>query len=477
MTRRTKIVATLGPASEKPDVLERMIKKGVNVVRMNFSHGSAEEHQQRIKLVREVASKLDREVGILADLQGPKIRIAQFKKDKVTLEEGHDFTLDANLDPAAGDKAQVGIDYKELPNDVKKDDLLLLDDGRLVLKVERVEKGCIHCRVKVGGELSNNKGINRKGGGLSAPALTEKDKKDLQTAVEADVDFIAISFPRNADDIHAARSLLGEKGKYIGVIAKIERIEAIHAIDEIIEASDGIMVARGDLAVEIGDAEVPAMQKHMIQRARALVKPVITATQMMESMITSNVPTRAEVSDVANAVLDGTDAVMLSAESAVGEHPEIVVEAMARVCVGAEKYLNKVDRQPEVNRTFEQVDSAIASATMFVANHMNIKAIIALTESGGTSLWMSRIRSGIPIYGLSRHAKTRGKMTLYRDVYPVPFDVTKLSRDEINPAAVAELEKRKLVKTGDWVMLTKGDHMGIHGGTNALKILEVGKVN
>ena len=475
--RRTKIVATLGPASEKPEILVRMLEKGVNLVRMNFSHGKAEDHQRRIELVRQCAAKINREVGILADLQGPKIRIAKFKEGKIDLKKGDQFSLNADLETEAGDQTQVGIDYKNLPQDVKEGDTLLLDDGRIVLKVKKVSGNCIQCEVEVGGKLSNNKGINRQGGGLSAPALTEKDKADLQTAVRADVDYLAVSFPRCASDIEEARLLLGKEGKYIGIIAKIERAEAIHNIDEIIEASDAVMVARGDLGVEIGEAEVPAMQKHIIQRARALVKPVITATQMMESMITSNVPTRAEVSDVANAVLDGTDAVMLSAESAVGEHPDLVVEAMARICVGAEKYLPKIVESQVVPKEFKRADRTIAAATMFAADHMDVKAILALTESGATPLWMSRIRSGIPIYGFSRHAKTRAKMTLYRDVYPIAFDVTKLNRNEINRKAVEELERHHLAKKGDWVILTKGDHLGIHGGTNAMKILEVGKIN
>ena len=477
MLRRTKIVATLGPAVDSDDALERMIQEGVDVVRANFSHGSAEEHRKCIQRVRDCAKKLGRTVGILVDLQGPKIRIACFKNDKIHLENSAQFILDANFSPYNGTQEIVGIDYKQLPQDLKINNILLLDDGRIQLIVEEISGSQIICKVLVGGELSNHKGINLKGGGLTADAITDKDREDLNTAAALGVDYIALSFPRNADDILRARALLNAAHSKAGIIAKIERTEAVAAIDEIIAVSDGIMVARGDLAVEIGDAEVPAVQKHIINRARFANKPVITATQMMESMIHSTVPTRAEVSDVANAVLDGSDAVMLSAETAVGDHPDKVVAAVARICLGVEKHPTTQLSRHRINRRFAGVDEAVAMAAMYVANHMDIRAIIALTESGATPLWMSRIHSGIPIYGMSRHALTRGKMALYRDVYPIDFDATELARHEINRAAVAELQKRGIVKKGDFVALTKGDDIGIHGGTNVLKILEVGNVD
>jgi len=472
MLRRTKIVATLGPATDAPGVLENVIKAGVNVVRINFSHGADMVHT-RVNAVRQCAEKLGKHIGIMADLQGPKIRIARFQKTKITLEKGSQFILDATMSPTAGNDVSVGIDYKELPNDVKAGDTLLLDDGRIVLTVKKVDGSQIICQVAVGGELSNNKGINRLGGGLSATALTEKDKADILIAAEVKVDYVAVSFPRDANDMQVARNLLMAAGSSAGLIAKIERAEAVTNIDEIILASDGVMVARGDLAVEIGEAEVPGVQKHIIRRARALDRPVITATQMMESMIHNAIPTRAEVSDVANAVLDHTDAVMLSAETAVGEYPEKVVETMSRICIAAEKERSTTTSRHRMELEFTRIDEAVAMAATYTANHLGIKAIIALTESGSTPLMMSRIRTGIPIYGLSRHLLTLGKMTLYRDVYPICFDDTSVPHDMVNGACIALLKSQGSVNEGDLILLTKGDRTGLHGGTNTLKIIRV----
>lgn len=475
MMKRTKIVATLGPATDDESMLEKLLLAGTDVVRVNFSHGGAESVIKRVESVRKIAKKHELEIGILGDLQGPKIRIAKFKEGKIFLNPGEEFCLDAEFDDNAGDKHCVGIDYKSLPKDVFSGDALMLDDGRIMLTVKEVQGPKIVCEVICGGVLSNNKGINRRGGGLSAGALTDKDREDIKTAVALDLDFLAVSFPRSAEDIHETRALLKRhNGVGISIISKIERTEAVQNIEEIIVASDGVMVARGDLAIEIGDAEVPAVQKQIIHLARNLDKPVITATQMMESMIEQTVPTRAEVSDVANAVLDGTDAVMLSAETAVGKHPNLVIQSMVRICQSAEKSPRSQRSRHRLETEFERVDEAIAMATMYTANHLKIRAIISLTESGATPLWMSRIRSGIPIYGLSRLKKTRAKMTLFRGVYPINFDVTKLNRDEVNKLAVNELEKRDLVKQGDFVIITKGDHMGVLGGTNAMKIITVG---
>jgi len=473
--KRTKIVATLGPATDQPDELKRMLMAGVNMVRLNFSHGDYEAQHTRITQVREVAKALGREVGVLADLQGPKIRISKFKTGAVTLKVGQSFILDAALGTEEGAQDIVGVDYKHLPREVFAGDTLLLNDGCIHLGVMAVEGERIICEVNVGGVLSNNKGINRLGGGLSARALTEKDKADIVSSAQLDVDYVAVSFPRSAEDMREARMLLKAAGSTAGVVAKIERKEAVDNIDAIIGCSDAVMVARGDLAVEIGDAEVPAVQKHILERARDFNCPVIVATQMMESMVQSTVPTRAEVSDVANAVLDLTDAVMLSAESAVGEHPARVVEAMARVCLAAERQPSTQVANHNIGATCSRVDEAIAMATIYTANRLDIKAIICLTESGATPLMMSRVRTGIPIYGLSRHAKTRGKMTLYHYVYPIPFDVTKVKLDGVNQAAIDQLQAKQLVEEGDRVILTKGDHMGIHGGSNAMKILTVGK--
>lgn len=471
--RRTKIIATLGPSTDDQASLMKLLEAGVDLVRLNFSHGQTKDHLRRLETVRHCAAKLGREIGVLADLQGPKIRIACFEQGTVDLREGQSFTLDAALPKTQGNVEQVGIDYPQLIRDIQCHDTLLLDDGRIVLEVQKIEGSRAICIVKVGGVLSNNKGINRLGGGLSADALTQKDRDDLRAAVAMGVDYIAISFPRNAQDILLARQLVEKAHGQVGIVAKIERAEAVDNIDAIIQAADAVMVARGDLGVEIGDAELPAVQKHIIHRARALDKAVITATQMMESMIHNSIPTRAEVFDVANAVLDGTDAVMLSAETATGQHPEKVVAAMARICLGAEKQPNTQVSGHRVECRFRRVDEAIAMATMYTANHLDIKAIIALTESGSTPLWMSRIRSGIPIYAFSRHTSTQRLVTLYRGVYPVFFDMERIFVETMNEAAVAELVQRGIVQTGDRVIITSGDLMGVHGGTNVMKIIEV----
>jgi len=471
--RRTKIVVTLGPALDDREVLERVILSGAEIFRSNFSHGSVETHESRIAMVREIAKKHEKIVAILADLQGPKIRVARFKNKKIQLVEGQSFILDPAYDAEAGTEEIVSLDYKNLPQDVRANDTLLLDDGRIVMQVEKVVDNRIHCKVMVGGELSNNKGINRMGGGLSAEALTEKDREDIKTAVRLEADFIAVSFPRNADDIKAARTLLRAAGGSAGIIAKIERTEAITHLEEIIIAADGVMVARGDLGVELGDAELPGVQKHIIRVARRLNKPVITATQMLESMTQNTIPTRAEVSDVANAVLDGTDAVMLSQETAIGKYPDKAVAAMDRICRSAEKTLRDKSLQSRLEPHFKYVDEAIAMATMYTANHLDIKAIIALTESGTTPLWMSRVKSNIPIYALSRHGATQRRVTLYQGVYAIPFDVTHIDRRVLNETAVGELRQRGILKEGDLVVITKGDLIGVHGRTNSMKIFTV----
>ncbi len=476
MPRRTKIVATLGPATDGLQATRQLISAGVDVVRINFSHGTAAEQGRRVALARECAAELGRDLGVLADLQGPKIRIEGFGSNgPVTLEEGASFTLDAELAADAGDSGQVGITYKNLPGDVSAGDVLLLDDGLLALRVESVEGPRIHCRVEEGGSLSDNKGINRQGGGLSAPSLTDKDREDIRTAAELEVDYLAVSFPRKAEDMRRARELLREAGGQGGLIAKIERSEAIDDLDDICRESDAVMVARGDLAVEIGDAELPGVQKNIIHRARDLNRVVIVATQMMESMISQPRPTRAEVLDVANAVLDGTDAVMLSAETAAGRYPERAVEAMHRVCVGAEKQPRTRRSKHRLDSTFERIDEAIAMAAMYTANHLHVRALVALTESGSTALWMSRIRSGIPIYALTRHESTRRRVTLYRGVYPVNYDVLHHDPRRVLADAAEVLQKMEAVEEGDLVIFTKGDFEGIAGGTNAMKILRIGE--
>ncbi|MFA5627595.1 MAG: pyruvate kinase [Thiohalomonadaceae bacterium] len=476
MARRTKIVATMGPATDDPKMLDKIIEAGVDVVRINFSHGTAKEHIERVERVRNRARAHGRQVGVLADLQGPKIRIERFKQGKIMLEDGKLFVLDALLDIDAGDENRVGISYKTLHNDVKRGDTLLLDDGRIVLWVDQVYGPEIHCRVVVGGLLSNRKGINRQGGGLTAPALTDKDREDIKTAAQMQADYVALSFPRSAADVNETRELVRAAGGYGGIVAKIERAEALPVIEEIIAASDAIMIARGDLGVEIGDAALPPVQKHLIQLARKMNRVVITATQMMESMIENPIPTRAEVFDVANAVLDGTDAIMLSAETAAGKYPDKAIQAMDRVCLEAEKQRIAIQSDHRIHTEFSYIDEAIAMASMYTANHLKVKAIAALTESGSTPLWMSRISSGIPIYAMTRHVETRRKVTLYRGVYPVSFDVQTTDHAEVNRETIDELLRRGAVRNGDLVIITKGDLMGVHGGTNAMKIVKVGEL-
>ncbi|MGD8235580.1 MAG: pyruvate kinase [Chromatiales bacterium] len=475
MPRRTKIVATLGPATDDPDIIDRLIDAGVDVVRINLSHGSHEEHAKRADHVRNRARACGRQVGVLVDLQGPKIRCGSFSDGPVQLDEGDTFTLDVDHPIDQGNREIVGCTYKQLPLDLNRGDTLMVNDGKIVLWVDQVDGSKVICKVKVGGELSDNKGINKQGGGLSAPALTEKDVSDIAFAAEIEADYLAVSFVRTAEDIHRAREMLTEADGRAAIVAKVERAEAIEAIEEIIEATDVIMVARGDLGVELGDAELPAVQKMLIRKTRAKNKVVITATQMMESMIDNPIPTRAEVFDVANAVLDGTDAVMLSGETAVGKHPAKVIQSMARICVEAEKQSTAMQSSHRLHTQFGRVDEAIAMASMYTANHLGVAAIASLTESGSTALWMSRISSGIPIYAMTEHVATRRRVTLYRGVYPISFQPTESDSQRINQEVVEELLRRGAVRDGDLVIITKGDFQGIPGGTNVMKILRVGE--
>ncbi|QDQ29093.1 pyruvate kinase [Chitinimonas arctica] len=470
MQRSTKIVATLGPATNEPEILTRLIAAGVNVVRLNFSHGKADDHVARAKMVRDAAERLGMPVAIMVDLQGPKIRVGKFEHGSVTLDPGQPFILDAACE--LGNEQQVGLDYKELPRDVSAGSILLLDDGRIVLDVESVQGSAILTRVRVGGVLSNNKGINRQGGGLSAPALTAKDMDDIKVAARLEADYVAVSFPKNGADMYMARTLLQAAGSKAQVVAKIERTEAITNLEELIEASDAIMVARGDLAVEVGDAAVPALQKRMIRLARDKNKLTITATQMMESMISSPVPTRAEVSDVANAVLDGTDAVMLSAETAAGKYPLETVEAMSRVCLEAEKSSDYQLNTALLGREFVRVDQAVAMAALFTASHLKVKAIVALTQTGATPLWISRVNCGVPIYAMTPELSTYRRLCLFRDVYPMA-----LAHDAEQKSLLASAERmllqQGLVLPGDLIVVTVGDTAGQIGGTNTMKIMRV----
>jgi pyruvate kinase len=471
MLRRTKIVTTLGPATDDIGVLANMIRAGADVVRVNFSHGKPEDHARRIEMVRQAGEQVGRYVGVLGDLSGPKIRIDGFVDGRIHLAEGAAFTLDVSLDPKSGTAQTVGVAYKELPQDTREGDVLLLNDGQIALEVESVAGPRIHTRVRVGGELSDKKGINRQGGGLSAGALTAKDREDIKIAAQIGVDYLAVSFARDASDMREARELLRAAGGQGLLVAKIERAEALQNLAEIIEASDVVMVARGDLGVEMGYAELTGLQKTIIHQTRNKNRVVITATQMMESMIHSPVPTRAEVSDVANAVMDGTDAVMLSAETAAGKYPVKAVESMSQIIVGAEKYHlahNRVRHRVEGN--FKHTEEAIAMAVMYTANHLKVRAIVALTESGATPLWMSRMRSDIPIYAFTRHETTRRRVTLYRGVFPIAFDIPDHDREALYRAIFHLLLELQLVEVGDLVILTKGELTGVSGGTNSSKL-------
>jgi pyruvate kinase len=474
MLRRTKIVATLGPATDAPGVLEDVIRRGADVVRVNFSHGEPHDHRKRVEAVRRAAVAAGKHVAVLGDLQGPKIRIERFAGGPAVLTEGEPFALDPSIGESDGTDRAVGITYADLARDVQSGDELILGDGQVELRVTGVQGGRVECTVLTGGEVSDHKGINRRGGGLSAKALTDKDREDVRLAASLDVDYLAVSFVRQAADVEEARALLKAAGSDARIVAKIERSEAIPRLEEIIRASDAVMVARGDLGVEVGYAQLTGLQKRILHLARGLDRVTITATQMMESMIHSPVPTRAEVSDVANAVLDGSDAVMLSGESAVGKYPGRAVEAMAEVIAGAEKYqLARTRDRDRFEGRVSEFAQAIAHAVMFTANHMDLEAIVALTESGSTPLWMSRIRSDIPIFAFTSHERTQRRVALYRGVYPIPFDITGTEPAVLYRAISKELLDRGHVKPGDEIVLTLGELSGVSGGTNTMKLLEV----
>ncbi len=472
--RRTKILATLGPATDAPGVLEAILRAGVDVVRLNFSHGSAEQHAARVAAVRIAAHNLGREVAILGDLQGPKIRIEKFAAGKVALKAGAKFDLEARADAPPGDATRVGVSYLGLVNDLVPGDTVLLDDGLMAVKVDSIVGSTIHTTVLTDGYLSDRKGLNRLGGGLSLGALTDKDRADIKHAAELGVELLAVSFCRSAADMNEARRLAREAGSDAHLVAKIERAEAIANLGEIIDASDAVMVARGDLGVEIGDAELPGLQKKIIRESLLRNRVVITATQMLQSMVESPIPTRAEVLDVANAVIDGTDAVMLSQETAAGNYPAKAVEAMVRICLGAERQFEPDTDFEKAERGLQRSDQAIAMASMFLAEHIKVRAILAMTESGGTARYLSRFRSSVPIYGLSRHAPSRRRMAMMRDVFPIDFDSRGQSPRKAAREAIRHLFDLGLLADGDRVLITSGDHMEHHGATNTLRLLKVG---
>ena len=473
--RRTKIIATLGPATDESGVLEKLIAAGVDVFRLNYSHQTHNHHEKRMKEIRRLSLEYKHAVAVIADLQGPKIRIENFKGGKIQLKEGGNFKINTKLSSDSGDESQVGISYKQLANDLKVNDRLLIDDGRIVLGVLSIDNYIIDCEVITGGELTNSKGINLQGGGLSADALTNKDIEDMKHAAKIEVDFVAISFPRDAKDIKKARKMMKDCNCNAQIIAKIERADALNHIEEIIKESDVIMIARGDLGVEVGDAALPPIQKSLIKKARDMDRAVITATQMMESMIENKIPTRAEVFDVANAVIDGTDAVMLSGETSIGHYPDEAVKSMSRICEVAEKQRSVRESDHRINQRFETISEAVAMSSMYSANHIGAKAICSLTETGGTCLWMSRISSGIPIYAFTRHTATRRRVALYRGVYPMKFDITHTDPLEANKQMIDQLIEQNVVVEGDFVIITKGDLRGKRGATNNMKIIQVGQ--
>jgi len=472
--RRTKILATLGPATDAPGVLDALFAAGVDVVRLNFSHGDPSAQVERAARVREAAARAGREVGILADLPGPKIRIEKFAGDRVQLRAGERFDLLASADAPPGDERQVGVSYLGLPGDVAPGDVLLLDDGVVQLQVDAIEGPRIVTRVLNDCVLSNRKGLNKQGGGLSLGALTPHDETLIGIAAQIGVDFIAVSFCRNAQDMHDARRIAQSHGSDAALVSKIERAEAIENLVEIVEASDVVMVARGDLGVEIGDAELPGLQKKIIREALAQSKVVITATQMLQSMVDSPVPTRAEVLDVANAVIDGTDTVMLSQETAAGNFPVRAVEAMARICAGAEKQFESDTDFEKAARDLERADQAIAMATMFLTEHIGVRAIVAMTESGGTARYLSRFRSKAPIYAFSRHAGARRRMAMIRDVFPMDYDSRGQTPREAARGSIHMLVQAGLLGSGERVVFTSGEHMESTGATNTLRLLQVG---
>jgi pyruvate kinase len=471
--RRTKIIATLGPGTDDPDVMEGLIKAGVDVFRVNMSHGSEKAHEMRADLVRQAARKAHWQVALLVDLQGPKIRVEKFENDEVTLSAGDHFTLDANDSSTLGDNTRVGVSYKGLSNDVNPGDILLLDDGLISMQVQSIDGGRVHCLVENGGVLKNRKGLNLQGGGLSISGLAKHDLPHIKLAARLGADYVAVSFVSSANDMHRARELLREAGSNAALVAKIERIEAINNLEEICEASDAVMVARGDLGVEIGDEELPGLQKRIIRTAMKYNRIVATATQMMQSMVENPVPTRAEVLDVANAVLDGTDAVMLSAETAVGKHPIKVIESMNRICLGAERHFESEHDPRQLNVRFERIDQAIASAAMFMATNVKVKAIIALTESGSTAQWLSRVQTAVPIYAFSTNPASRRRMAMFRDVFPVKQDSDSEDADLVIAEALRTLLAHGAVAENDRIIVTMGDRMCESGGTNTVRFIKL----
>ncbi|MEW5735995.1 MAG: pyruvate kinase [Thermodesulfobacteriota bacterium] len=459
----TKIICTIGPSSQNPDVLARLIMGGMNVARLNFAHGSYEEHAAKVATIRKVAADLNKPVAILQDLSGPKIRVGVLPEAGVMLNKGEEVVLSANPEPG-----EIPVTYKELADEVKEGDLILLADGLLEIVVASVHEGHIHCQVTSGGLLTSHKGINLPTASLKVPSMTEKDKNDLAFGLSQGVDYVGLSFVRQASDIEDLKAAMGNR--LIPIIAKIEKHEAVKNIDAILEAADGIMVARGDLGVEIPLEEVPGVQKMIIKKANAAGKPVITATQMLRSMVESPRPTRAEATDVANAVLDGTDAVMLSEETAMGQHPVGAVQYMAKIARTAENQL-PLDRYMKLTPE-KDVAESVAYASCSLAYQLSATAIVTSTVSGITAHHISRFRPHCPIIALSPEPATLRHLCLYFGVRPFPAEAPDDADDLIESSARHALETG-LTKKGDIIIITAGHPVGGAGTTNMLRVYKL----
>ncbi|HLD62201.1 MAG TPA: pyruvate kinase [Patescibacteria group bacterium] len=465
MFKKTKIVATIGPATEERKILESLTLAGLDAVRLNFSHGDFAEHQKRLDSVRFVSKKIGKTIAVIQDLGGPKIRIGDFYKSSIVLKNGQSFIL--STEKCAGDENKVFVNYKNLPKELKKGSKILLNDGKNELRVEKISGSDIYCRVIVGGEIKGRRGVNLPGTFLKISSLTEKDKQDIKFGIKNKVDFIAVSFVRQAVDVIELKNILKKANANIKVIAKIETQEAIEMIDEIIAAADGILVARGDLAVEISPEKVPMAQKMIIKKCNAKGKPVITATQMLESMIRNPVPTRAEVNDIANAILDGTDAVMLSEETALGDFPLKAVEVMSRVAFYTEEGFNYGGERVKDNFSLEAIGDSVSFAVVNVARNIGASAIFALTESGFTARMISRCKPRQPVIALTPNKQTCNWLALSFGCYPRLINGFK-DIAEVSEAAKKMALADKIAKKGGKIVISAGIPFGKAGTTNLL---------
>jgi pyruvate kinase len=463
---RTKIVATIGPATSEPEVLRELIEAGATTLRLNFSHGTHDDHQRSIRLIRQISFELNQPVGILQDLQGPKIRLGRFKDGPITLQKGDRFILTSHQVP--GTQEISSVTYEPLTDEVPTGAVIMLDDGRVEMFVEKVDKAAqeLHCKVTVGGILSNNKGVNFPGVYLSIRALTDKDKEDLMFGLDQGIDWVALSFVRNPQDVLEIKELIASAGKNVPVIAKIEKHEAIEQMEAVLSLCDGVMVARGDLGVELPAEDVPVLQKRLIKTANRLGIPVITATQMLDSMVNSPRPTRAEISDVANAILDGTDAVMLSNETAVGKFPVQAVETMARIAMRIEQ--EQQSRNPE-DIPGRSIPNAISQAVGRIAEQLNAAAIMTLTKTGATARNVSKFRPNKPVLAITPHVDVARQLQLVWGVRPL-LVLNLPSTGQTFQAAMNVAQEKGLLQQGDLVVMTAGTLQGVAGSTDLIKV-------